>query len=54
MSDEPVLFKRSGPVAQITLNRPAQGNAINMTLARELEAAALQCDTDESIRCVVL
>jgi 2-(1,2-epoxy-1,2-dihydrophenyl)acetyl-CoA isomerase len=54
MSDEPIIFTRSGPVAQITLNRPAQGNAINMKLARELEAAAFQSDTDESIRCVVL
>lgn len=54
MSDQPVLLRRSGPVAQITLNRPAQGNAIDMPLARELEAAALQCDADESIRCVVL
>jgi 2-(1,2-epoxy-1,2-dihydrophenyl)acetyl-CoA isomerase len=54
MSDGPVLFTRSGPVAKITLNRPTHGNAINLELARALAAVSLQCDTDESIRCVVL
>ena len=54
MSEASVLFTRSAAVAEITLNRPAQGNAIDMTVAQELLAAALQCDTDASIRCVVL
>jgi 2-(1,2-epoxy-1,2-dihydrophenyl)acetyl-CoA isomerase len=54
MSEPSVVFERSGPVAEITLNRPAQGNAIDMSVARALLAAALQCDTDASIRCVVL
>jgi 2-(1,2-epoxy-1,2-dihydrophenyl)acetyl-CoA isomerase len=54
MSEAPVLFTRSGSIAEITLNRPDQGNAIDMALANALAAAALQCDTDASIRCVVL
>jgi len=54
MSETPVLLTRAGPIGQITLNRPAHGNAINMEMARGLAAIALQCDTDESIRCVVL
>jgi 2-(1,2-epoxy-1,2-dihydrophenyl)acetyl-CoA isomerase len=54
MSEAPVLFTRSGPIGQITLNRPAQGNAIDMVMASELAAIALQCDADESIRCVVV
>lgn len=54
MSEASVLLERSGPLAQITLNRPAQGNAIDMSMARALAAAALECDTDSSIRCVVL
>jgi 2-(1,2-epoxy-1,2-dihydrophenyl)acetyl-CoA isomerase len=49
-----VLFTRSGAIGQVSLNRPLQGNAIDMGLARELAAVALQCDTDASIRCVVL
>jgi 2-(1,2-epoxy-1,2-dihydrophenyl)acetyl-CoA isomerase len=44
MSEEPVSITRTRAVAQVTLNRPAQGNAINLKLARELEAAALECD----------
>lgn len=54
MSDESVLFTRSGPIARITLNRPTQGNAINMKMAVDLAALALRCDTDASIRCVVI
>ena len=54
MSDQPVLFTPSGPIAQITLNRPDRGNAIDMKMARDLATAAFRCDTDASIRCVVL
>jgi 2-(1,2-epoxy-1,2-dihydrophenyl)acetyl-CoA isomerase len=54
MSDEPVLFTRSGPIAYLTLNRPTHGNAIDLAMARALAAAALRCDTDASIRCVVV
>ncbi len=54
MSDAAVLVTHSGPIAQITLNRPAQGNAIDLAMARELAAIAVECDTNRSIRCVVL
>jgi len=54
MSQESVVTSRSAGIASITLNRPAQGNAINLQLARELEAAARECDSDASIRCVVI
>jgi 2-(1,2-epoxy-1,2-dihydrophenyl)acetyl-CoA isomerase len=54
MSDEPVLFTRSGSIARITLNRPTHGNAIDMNMAKTLASAAFRCDTDASIRCVVL
>jgi 2-(1,2-epoxy-1,2-dihydrophenyl)acetyl-CoA isomerase len=54
MSEEAVLFSRQGPIGRITLARPAYGNAIDMKMARDLAAVALQCDTDTSIRCVVL
>jgi 2-(1,2-epoxy-1,2-dihydrophenyl)acetyl-CoA isomerase len=54
-SDTPsVLFERDGAVARLTLNRPAAANAIDMVLARELMLAAIKCDEDESIRCVLL
>jgi 2-(1,2-epoxy-1,2-dihydrophenyl)acetyl-CoA isomerase len=54
-SDAPsVLFERDRAVAKLTLNRPTAANAIDMALARELMLAAITCDEDESIRCVLL
>lgn len=50
----PVLLTRDGGVATITLNRPDQGNAIDMDLARALGAAARDCAGDPAVRCVVL
>jgi 2-(1,2-epoxy-1,2-dihydrophenyl)acetyl-CoA isomerase len=49
-----VLFERDGAVARLTLNRPAAANAIDTTMARELMLAAIRCDEDDSIRCVLL
>jgi 2-(1,2-epoxy-1,2-dihydrophenyl)acetyl-CoA isomerase len=54
MSNTQLLFERSGPIATLTLNRPHAGNAIDLSLARELLTAAIACDEDEGIRCVVL
>lgn len=52
MSD--VLFDVQQGIATITLNRVAQGNAINLNVARTLLDLAIQCDHDSDIRCVVL
>jgi 2-(1,2-epoxy-1,2-dihydrophenyl)acetyl-CoA isomerase len=41
-------------VATITLDRPDVGNAIDLELARALLDAAIRCDTDDTIRCVVV
>lgn len=41
-------------IAWIILARPEMGNAIDLPLARALSAAAIACETDASIRCVVL
>jgi 2-(1,2-epoxy-1,2-dihydrophenyl)acetyl-CoA isomerase len=49
-----LLVERFGPVARLTLNRPAHGNAIDASLARSLLEAAMACEADASIRCVVL
>jgi 2-(1,2-epoxy-1,2-dihydrophenyl)acetyl-CoA isomerase len=43
-----------GSIATLTLDRPAVGNTIDMTLARALRDAAVRCDGDDTIRCVVL
>lgn len=41
-------------VGRIELNRPDQGNAIDMQLAVDLLAAAQACADDAQVRCVVL
>ena len=51
---ETILLTKTDNIATITLNRPNAANGINPTLARELAEAALICDQDKSIRCVVL
>ncbi|EQB01788.1 hypothetical protein L288_17250 [Sphingobium quisquiliarum P25] len=54
MSDLPVLFEIDGAIATLTLNRPAAGNTVNQPMADALLDAAMRCDTDPAIRCVVL
>ena len=41
-------------IATLTLDRPEQGNAIDLPMARALLEAALRCDDDAAIRCVVM
>ncbi|MFH6787022.1 MULTISPECIES: enoyl-CoA hydratase/isomerase family protein [Methylobacterium] len=53
MSD-PVHLAIEGAVATLTLDRPGAGNTIDLPLARGLLAAAISCDQDPAIRCVVL
>lgn len=52
--DAPVLMEVAGGIATLTLNRPAQANAIDLPLAQALLGAAIRCDQDRAIRCVVL
>ncbi|MFN3817723.1 enoyl-CoA hydratase/isomerase family protein [Blastomonas sp.] len=54
MNDLPVLVSFDAGVATLTLNRPETGNTINMDMAQALLQAAIRCDTDGAIRCVVL
>lgn len=54
MSDIPLLLSVDGAIATLTLNRPAAGNTVNQPLADALLDAAIRCDTDPAIRCVVL
>ena len=49
-----LLFERRGSVALLTLNRPDVGNAIDVPLARALMEAAIVCDDDVAVRCVLL
>ena len=51
---ETILLVKTNNIASITLNRPNAANGISPTLAKELADAALICDTDATIRCVIL
>jgi enoyl-CoA hydratase/carnithine racemase len=54
-SDAPlVLERRQGRVAHLTLNRPAQYNALSKEMLEALEATLNALSTDTSVRVVVL
>ncbi len=53
-TEAPILTETVGRVGQITLNRPAQLNALNDALMDALGAALLAFDTDEAIGCIVI
>ncbi len=54
MTDRPLLIDRKGGAVTLTLNRPEAGNAIDLDLAHALMEAAILCDEDDAIKCVVL
>lgn len=51
---ETIILTKKDKVATITFNRPNAANGINPTLAREFAEAALICDKDKEVRCVLL
>ncbi len=51
---ETITLSKTDKVATITFNRPNSANGINPTLAKEFADAALICDQDPTIRCVLL
>src|SRR3954463_15239026 len=53
-SARPVLVRRDGPAARITLNRPAQRNALSLELMREATAALMELGVDAEVRAIVI
>jgi 2-(1,2-epoxy-1,2-dihydrophenyl)acetyl-CoA isomerase len=51
---QPLRVERDGSIVILTLNRPKAGNAIDVPLAKAMLQAALACDADDGIRCVIL
>jgi len=51
---ETLLFDVREGVAHLTLNRPTAANAIDMAMGRELMDAVTRCDSDTSVRAVLL
>ena len=52
--ESPVLFNVKNGVATITLNRPDRYNAVNQELVDGISSALIKCETEESIRSVVI
>lgn len=54
-SDEPILLRHDAEgVATLTLNRPAQFNALSMAMLEALDAALVAIAADPSVRVVVI
>lgn len=51
---KPVSTDLADGILTITLDRPEQGNAIDMALAEALLEAARAAASDPAVRCVVL
>ena len=54
MNFETLTLEVANNVATITINRPKAANSINQQFADELSEVAIQCDSDPSIRAVIL
>lgn len=54
MTYEYLNFSTTDGIARIELNRPDQGNAFDIALAREFETAVRECSIDNAVRVVVL
>ena len=54
MAERPVLYRKEGHVATLTLNRPESLNAMNEALVGELEHCLMQAEADPDVRTVVL
>src|SRR3954469_13963733 len=54
LPDEPALLRIEGPIATITLNRPAAFNSVNLAIAQRLEQLAAEVEGDDDIRVLVI
>ncbi len=53
-SDGYILLRREAAVATVTINRPAQRNAISFAMWGQLTNLMRQLDSDRDVRCVVI
>src|SRR4051794_5270214 len=50
----PALLRIEGPIATITLNRPAAFNSINLSIAQKLEQLGAEVEGNDAIRVLVI
>jgi enoyl-CoA hydratase/carnithine racemase len=54
LPNEPALLRIEGPVATITLNRPAAFNSIDLAIAKRLEALGAEVEASDAVRVLVI
>src|SRR3979411_1801739 len=54
LPDDPALLRIEGPIATITLNRPAAFNSIDLSIAQKLEQLSAEVEANENIRVLVI
>ena len=52
--DDPALLSLDGPIATITLNRPAAFNSIDLPIAKKLEQLSAEIEASDEIRVLVI
>jgi enoyl-CoA hydratase/carnithine racemase len=53
-SSEPALLRVEGPIATITLNRPAAFNSVDLSIAKKLEQLGAEVEANDAIRVLVI
>src|SRR6186713_449683 len=53
-ANAPALLRIEGPIATITLNRPAAFNSINLSIAQKLEQLGSEVEGNDAIRVLVI
>src|SRR6266487_2009689 len=53
-ASDPALLRIDGPIATITLNRPAAFNSINLSIAQKLEQLGSEVEGNDDIRVLVI
>src|SRR6201989_3557493 len=53
-SSEPALLRIEGPIATISLNRPAAVNSIDLSIAKRLEQLGAEVEASDDIRVLVI
>jgi enoyl-CoA hydratase/carnithine racemase len=54
LADDPALLAIDGPIATITLNRPAAFNSIDLSIAKRLEQLGAEVEANKEIRVLVI
>jgi enoyl-CoA hydratase/carnithine racemase len=54
LPEDPALLRIEGPIATITLNRPAAFNSIDLSIAKKLEQLGAEVAADDSVRVLVI